>query len=604
MNRSTSHPGAQASENSGSARISQLLSYILPVYRKHRLRLAVGFTALLAVDFLQLTIPRILKRAVDTLAAGTATETALIRLAGLVILIAIFVALLRFSWRNLIIGFSRMLERALRNRIFAHILKMDAPFFEKHTTGDIMAHASNDLIAIQMACGMGMVAAVDALIMSAAAIGFMAHIHLKLTLLALLPMPLLALCTRILSAKLHKRFNSVQEQFAHLTEFSRSTLISIRLIKAYTMEKFQTRAFGTMGKRYVRSNLQVATIQGLMFPISTLVGNIGMLLVLFFGGRLVIQGSITMGDFVAFITYLYMLLWPMMAIGWVANLVQRGSTSMQRVHNLLSSASTLPDIKEKEEIRVQRPLFSLHDLIFSYPSSLQPALQNITLEIQPGILGITGRTGSGKSSLCKVLARLYPVPDKTVYFDNRDVNSLSLATVRSHIGYVGQEPILFSDTIAANMSIGRNSAGRDEIENCARLAAIHDDIMGFPEQYETLIGERGVKLSGGQRQRLALARALLSDCPALLIDDGLSAVDVETEHEIFAKLKKHLHDKTVVIVSNRLKLLSMTDHVLILEEGKIVNAGTHEQLLRESSFYQSMYKKQMRNDTFPARGKV
>ncbi len=582
--------------------MSQLLGYITPVYRKHRLRLALGFTALLAVDMLQLTIPRILKRGVDSLAAGTATQAGLLRLAGLVILIAIFVAVLRFSWRNLIIGFSRMLERALRNRIFSHILKMDAPFFEKRTTGDIMAHASNDLSAIQMAGGMGMVAAIDAIIMSTAAIGFMAHIHLKLTLLALLPMPLLALCTRILSAKLHKRFNTVQEQFSSLTEFSRSTLVSIRLIKAYTMEKFQTREFATLGKKYVNSNLQVATIQGLIFPISTLVGNIGMLLVLLFGGRLVIQGMITMGDFVAFIVYLYMLLWPMMAIGWVANLVQRGSTSMQRVHNLLSSVSTLPEIEEQEENHISRPLFSIKSLTFSYPTSMQPALHDITLEIGPGILGITGRTGSGKSTLCKILARLYPVPDNTVFFDHRDVNTLSLQTIRSHIGYVGQEPILFSDTIGANMSIGRDAPRQEEIEHCARLAAIHDDIMDLPDQYTTVIGERGVKLSGGQRQRLALARALLSNRPALLIDDGLSAVDVETEHEIFEQLKLHLHDKTVVIVSNRLKLLSMTDHILILDEGKIVHSGSHEQLLKESSFYDSMYRKQMQNGAFARRG--
>ncbi len=601
MNKSSSPADSEAREESTTIGISQLLSYIIPVYREHRLRLALGFTALLVVDFLQLTIPRILKHAVDSLATQTATPHALARLAGLVVLIAVCVSLLRFSWRNLILGFSRMLERAIRNRIFSHILKMDSPFFEKRTTGDIMAHASNDLGAIQMACGMGMVAAVDALVMSAAAIGFMAHIHLQLTLLALLPMPFLALCTRILSGKLHKRFNTVQEQFAHMTEFSRSTLISVRLIKAYTMEDFQTREFGILGKKYVLGNLRVATIQGLMFPISTLVGNTGMLLVLFLGGRLVIQGSITMGDFVAFITYLYMLLWPMMAIGWVTNLVQRGITSLRRVHGLLSSVATLPDIEEKEECRVIQPFFTIQTLTFTYPSALQPALEDITLEIGPGILGITGRTGSGKSSLCKVLARLYPVPDKTVLFDNRDVNSLPVNTVRAHIGYVGQEPILFSDTISANMRLGQPTATDKEIEQCARLAAIHEEILAFPDQYETLIGERGVKLSGGQRQRLALARALLSDRPALLIDDGLSAVDVETEHEIFAQLKKHLAGKTVIIVSNRLKLLSMTDRIIIIDEGKIAHSGTHEQILKKSSFYRSMYEKQMRNEKLPIR---
>ncbi len=597
----TSHLKEKTVDTTETVPLAKLLGHLLPLYKRHKTRLFLGFTALLSVDFLQLTIPRILKNGIDGLTAGIITHQNLLRLAFLVVIIALLVAFLRFSWRNLIIGFSRMLERALRNRIFGHILKMDTAFFEKRTTGDIMAHASNDLNAVQMACGMGMVAAVDALIMSTAAIGFMIHIHPKLTLLALLPMPFLALCTRILTGKLHKRFNSVQEQFSHLTEFSRSTLISVRLIKAYTMEKFQTKEFGILGKKYVKSNLQVATIQGLMFPISTLVGNIGMLLVLFYGGRLVIQGLITLGDFVAFITYLQMLLWPMMAIGWVANLVQRGLTSLRRVDNLLSSVSTLPAIEHKTSTPLH-PHISIRSLTFCFPSSQRPALKNISLEIEPGILGITGRTGSGKSSLCKVLARLYPVPDKTLFLDGIDVNSLSLDTLKSHIGYVGQEPILFSDTLAANIKLGRPEASLSEVEKYAKLAAIHDDIISLPNGYETLIGERGVKLSGGQRQRLALARALLINRPILIIDDGLSAVDVETEHEIFAQLRSRLENKTVIIVSNRIKLLSMTDQIVIFDEGEIINSGTHLSLIKENTLYHSMFKKQIQKEDASKRG--
>ncbi len=582
--------------------LSQLLSHILPLFKKHRLRLLLGFTALLIVDFLQLTIPRLLKKGVDSLTTDVATPEMLLRLAVFIMVIAASVACLRFCWRYFIIGFSRFLERAIRNRIFSHILKMDLPFFEKRTTGDIMAHASNDLIAVQMACGMGMVAAVDASVMSVAAIGFMAMINMKLTFVALLPMPFLAIATRILSAKMHKKFRTVQEQFSLLTEFSRSTLVSVRLIKAYTMENFQTREFDKRGRKYVQSNLQVARIQGLMFPIATLLGNLGLLLILIFGGRLVIAEEITMGDFVAFITYLYMLVWPMMAIGWVTNLVQRGITSLTRIDNLLTEKALLPD--SKDEVIVEKPHFSLRSLSFCYPSSKTQVLQDISLELGPGIHGMTGRTGSGKSTICKLLARLYPVDDNSLFFEGRDVNSLSLDSVRSHIGYVGQEPILFSNSIAANITLGSPEATKNQIEAAARLAAIHDDIMGLPKGYDTVIGERGVKLSGGQRQRLALARALIVDRPALLIDDGLSAVDVETEHEIFAKLQKHLLGKTVIIVSNRLKLLTMTDHILILEEGSIVNDGNHEQLLEESVFYRTMYEKQMREDNSPLPDKI
>jgi ATP-binding cassette subfamily B protein len=571
-----------------------LRELLLPTYRSHRLRLAAGFSALVLVDFLQLTIPRIIKHGVDGLETMTISTTGLLQLGGLVILIAGSVIFLRFAWRYLIIGFSRLLERAVRNRIFSHILKMDMPFFEKHTTGDLMAHSSNDLAAVQMACGMGMVAAIDALVMSLAAIGFMVAIHPVLTLLALLPMPFLAVSTRILSGKLHKRFSTVQEQFSSLTEFSRSTLISIGLIKAYTMENFQTDRFGRLGKEYLRSNLRVAAIQGLISPLATLVGSIGMLMVLYFGGRLVISGIITLGDFVAFITYLYMLIWPMMAIGWVANLVQRGLTSLSRIYDLVTSQPVLPDpVLPIEPKMFSHPGFKLDNLSFCYSSASTPVLSHLTFSLGPGIHGVTGRTGSGKSTLCKLLARLYPIADGILFFGGIDVNQLPLQFIRSHIGYVGQEPVLFSDTIAANIALGRADASREEIIQAAVNAAIHEDILELKDGYDTMTGERGVKLSGGQRQRLALARALLCNRPVLIIDDGLSAVDVATEHEVFAGLRRHFEGKTVLIVSNRIKLLSMTDRIIILAEGSIESEGTHEQLLQENLLYRSMYEKQM-----------
>ncbi len=575
-------------------RLAELLDLVRPAFSTNRSRLLLGFLALLGVDLLQLIIPRFIKHGVDGLALQSISQLQLLQLGGLILLIALLIAVLRFCWRYLIIGFSRILEQDVRNRMFRHILKMDAQFFGRYTTGDLMAHSSNDLSAVQMACGMGLVAAVDAFVMSTAAIGFMIHIHGRLTLLALLPMPFLAIFTRILSAKLHHRFATVQEQFANLTEFARSTLVSIRLIKAYTMEKFQTGRFDGLGLDYVRGNLKVAVIQGLIFPIATLVGNLGMLLVLWYGGRLVIAGTISIGDFVAFITYLYMLVWPMMAIGWVTNLVQRGITSLTRIHNLVTSRPALPELPDPGLPPVARPAFSLRGLTFRYPGVSHPALEDIHLELGPGIHGITGRTGSGKSTLCRLLARLQPVRDHQLFFDNRDVNTLPVDYIRAHIGYVGQEPILFSDTIAANIALGRPEASREEIEAAARHAAIHEDIMALPDGFATLIGERGVKLSGGQRQRLALARALICERPLLLLDDGLSAVDVATEHEVFIGLQQRLAGKTVVIVSNRIKLLSMTDRIIVLEEGRIAHDGRHEELLQESSLYRSMYEKQMR----------
>ncbi|MBE0582856.1 MAG: ATP-binding cassette domain-containing protein [Desulfofustis sp.] len=579
-------------ELSLSALFSDLLA---PLFRRHRLRLLIGLLALIAVDFLQLIIPRILKHGIDALSDGSATSAMLLQLAGVIITIAVLVVVLRFFWRTLIIGFSRYLERALRNRIFNRILVMDQPFFEKHSTGDIMAHGSNDLAAVQMACGMGLVAAVDALVMSLAATGFMLHIDPKLTLLALAPMPILAVSTRLLSGRLHHRFNTVQEYFSSLTEFARSTLVSLKLSKAYTLEEIQTREFDRLGRRYVSANIRVAAIQGVLWPAATLIGNLGLLVILLFGGTAVIRQDLTMGDFVAFITYLQMLIWPMMAVGWVANLLQRGTTALRRIHRLISAEPLLLDQPASQTAPLPGPVFSVRDLTFSYPAAPSTQLEAVSFEADRQIIGIAGRTGSGKSTLCRLLVRLYPVADGTILLQGRDVNRLSLAEVRDQIAYVSQEPVLFSDTIANNIAFGSDSAEPDEIEQAARDAAIDEEIRQFSKGYETMIGERGVLLSGGQKQRLALARALICRRPILVIDDGLSAVDTATESHILEALRRRLAGKTVFIVSNRIKLLAMTDRILLFDQGRLLHDAPHDELLQRSDFYRTMYRKQLQD---------
>lgn len=581
------------SETSPVSFISLVRQLLAAQFVTHRYRLLAGFVALISVDFLQLSIPLLVKRAIDSLAVQEATMALLIILAVTILAIAMTVVVLRFIWRMLIIGFSRYLERALRNRIFSHILAMDQYFFSNRSTGDIMAHGSNDLAAVQMACGMGMVAAVDALVLSVAAIGFMIHIHPTLTLYALLPLPFLALTTRILSAKLHHRFNHVQEEFAHLTEFARSAVVSVRLIKAYTHENSQVEDFDRLGRRYVHANIRVALIHGLLFPASTLIGNLGLLIVLVYGGRLVIDNSITIGDFAAFTTYLQMLIWPMMAVGWVANLTQRGVTALRRIHGLVTSRPILIDTSDvKAELPVSSG-FKARDLTFSYPDSSTAQLSNICFDVESGIIGIAGKTGSGKTTLCKLLIRLYPVDYHTLFYGEIDVNEIPFEQLRSQIAYVGQEPILFSDTIRANISFGIDDPSSEKIIAAARDADIHEEILSFSNGYDTIVGERGVTLSGGQRQRLALARALLYDRPVLVVDDGLSAVDTATENNIVSALRRRFSGKTVFIVSNRLKLLSMTDRILILEEGQLIDEGDHHTLLQRNSFYQAMHLKQM-----------
>ncbi|MCK9173797.1 MAG: ABC transporter ATP-binding protein/permease [Desulforhopalus sp.] len=572
---------------------SSLRHILGPIFKRYRFRLAIGFAALLLVDMMQLFIPKIMQHAINGISGGTITESGLFSTGTLIIALAVGIVLLRFLWRVLIVGFSRLLERRLRDDIFNHLLGMDLAFFSRYSTGDLMAHSSNDLNAVQMACGMGLVAAVDSVVMSLAAMGFMATIDVKLTCIALLPLPLLAIATRHLSARLHLYFSRVQQNFARLTEFSRSTLLSIGLIKAWTMEEFQTRYFHRLGKSYMASNMDVARIQGIITPLSALTGSVGMLLVLYVGGRLVISGSINIGGFIAFIAYLYMLIWPMIAIGWVTNLMQRGLTSLGRVEKILQSRPQLPDPPLPAGTTLHGREFRLVNASLTLGEA--QVLDAVNLTFGPGTHGITGRTGSGKSTLCRLLARLHPVGNGMLHFDGFDVNTLPLAAVREHIAWAGQEPVLFSDTIRNNIAFGRPDASLEEIRHAARMAAVDNEILALASGYDTLIGERGMKLSGGQRQRVSLARALLCRRPILIIDDGLSAIDTATEYEIFSHLRQGGH-RIIIFVSNRIKMLSMMDEVHILDEGSLVHSGSHKELLATSSFYRAMYDKQMREN--------
>jgi ATP-binding cassette subfamily B multidrug efflux pump len=570
----------------------QAVRLVFPFFRQYRLQLVIGFLSLLAVNVLQLIIPRIIKHAVDSLQTLEVSQASLMQYGVMIFGLAVFIAVFRFGWRYMILGFSRHLEKDFRNWLFSHLLTLDRVFFQRKTTGEIMALATNDLAAVQLAGGMGLVAFVDAIVLSVAALSFMAYIHPGLTLIAIVPMPLLVLITRFLSSKLHRYFRKVQEQFSKLTEFSRTSINSIRMIKAYTLEENQTAKFDAMGKEYVLDNLRLAKVQGTLFPVSGLIANTSMLLVLLFGGRLTIHGIITIGDFVAFTSYLFMLTWPMMALGWVTNLFQRGVTSLQRIQSILEEKSVFTAPLNPESVPEKVVSISIANLAFSYPGQHDPILEDISMDVQQGILGIVGKTGSGKTTLCHLLARLYPVEKETVFWNGIDVNSMDLTEVRKRIALVPQDITVFSDTVRTNIAMGNPGASQEEVEAVARAAAIHAEIEALPKGYETRIGEKGVKLSGGQRQRIALARALLSDRPVIIIDDGLSAVDMETEHEIIGSMRPFTKDRLCIIVSHRLAPLAQADQLIVMESGEIVARGDHEYLQQENRFYSTIYEYQ------------
>ncbi len=564
---------------------------IRPIFRKYWRRILCGVLALLTVDACQLFIPRIIKLAIDGLSHGSITDDQLRNQAAAILGLAVAVASFRFFWRYMILGFSRLLEQDMRDVLFHKLLGLDRAFFQRRTTGELMALATNDLTAVQMACGMGLIASIDAIVMTVAAISCMVYINPKLTLWAMAPLPLLAILTRCLAGRLHKRFKNVQEQFSLLTEAARSAITNIRLLKVYTQEEPQSRQFDKLGRQYISFSVDVAKVQGLLFPASGFIANISLLIIIFFGGRLVITNTISIGDFVAFISYLFMLTWPMMAIGWVANILQRGMTSQHRIQEILDESPLLTSSSGVKLTEAPRQI-KLQNLTFTYPDQQQSVLQDITLSIGPGLFGIVGQTGSGKSTLCQLLARLYPVPPDMVLINGQDIGEISLSSYRKNLAYVPQTASLFSDTIAANIAFGRTEANQKEIIEAAKAADIHTEIMSFPKQYATKIGEKGIKLSGGQRQRLALARAFILNAPILLIDDSLAAVDAETELHIMQKIKDYAQNHIVILTTHRLAPLITAKQIAVLAKGRLSALGTHLQLIKQNKIYNEIYNNQ------------
>lgn len=569
-----------------------VLALILPLFKRYWQRIFFGVLALLGVDLCQLFIPRVVKLSIDGLKSGAMDQRALSRQGLVIIGLAIGVAVFRYLWRNLVLGFSRLMERDLRDQLFSHLLRLDRPFFQKRTIGELMALATNDLASVQLAAGMGLISLVDSVIMTGAVLAFMIYINPTLTLIAISPLPILAFLTKFLSSRLHKRFSRVQETFAGMTELARSTINAMRLVKIYSREADQTARFDQIGRSYIRRNMKVAAIQGLLLPVSGLVANSSLLLVVILGGRMAINNIITIGDLVAFISYLFMMVWPMMAIGWVANLFQRGLTSLSRIKTILDERPSLVDCPAGLALPAPVQSIQLRDLHFAYPGQHTPVLQGVSLSIGPGLFGLLGPTGSGKSSLCHLLARLYPVPAGAIVINGQDLNQISIKAYRQAVAYAPQEPFLFADTISANISFGRPGATAAEIEELARAVGIHDEICAFRDGYGSRIGEKGVMLSGGQRQRLSLARAMLVKAPVLIIDDGLSAVDAGTEQHIMRAILDYAQANIVILTSHRLAPLAHARQLAVLQEGRLTALGSHQELLEKNDYYQAIYLKQ------------
>ena len=560
---------------------------------RHRWRLIGGLATLLVVDGLQLIIPQVIRWAIDDLTRGGIVRDDLIKYGVYIAGIALLIGFFRYFWRLMILGTARRIEEALRNRLFSHLQTLSLSFFQETKTGDLMAHATNDIDAVRMAVGMGLVAITDALVLGASSIVFMILIDPRLTLFAIIPMPLIALVTTRFSRLVHYRFEDVQASFSRLTERVRESLAGIRVVKAFVQEEKEKGKLGHIGEEYVGKNLRLIKVWGMFFPLIMLLANLGTVIVLWLGGRETIGGTITAGDFVAFMTYLGILTWPMMALGWVVNLIQRGSASMGRINKILNTQAEIADLPSVRPISKLEGKIEFRDLTFSYKAGLPPALKGINFEVNPGeFVAIVGRTGTGKTTLCNLIPRLFSPSSGRLFLDGREIHAIPLKALRGNIGYVPQDTFLFSSTIRENMAFGNPQASEEGIAKAARIAQIDEDIRSFPMGIETVIGERGVTLSGGQKQRIAIARAILLNPQIMILDDALSSVDTQTEEKIWKGLREILEGKTRIVVSHRLSSIKEADKIIVLDDGEIKEMGDHASLLSMGGVYAEIYRRQ------------
>jgi ATP-binding cassette subfamily B multidrug efflux pump len=556
----------------------------------NRRRILAGLAALLIVDVLQLFIPRVIKYAVDDLTSGTVPHFRLLVYGLEVLLLALGIGGLRYVWRYFLLGAARRIEKTLRDRLFIHLQALSPSYFSRTKIGDLMAHATNDIEAVRMSLSMGVVFLVDTIILGVLTIFFMIYINPRLTLYAILPMPLITLITLFFSQAIHHRFEVVQKTFASLTERVREAVAGIRVIKAYVLEEKEREKLSQLSRDYIQKNLNVVKVWGMFFPIILFFSNLSMAIVLYVGGRLTILQSISTGDFVAFMSYLGLLTWPMMALGWAVNMIQRGSASLERLNRIFAEAPEIHDASGGIRSGLLKGRIEIRGLSFIPRNDGNPLLRDVHVTVEKGErLVVVGRTGAGKTIFCNLVARVLESPRGHLFFDGVEIHEIPLEVLRRSIGYVPQDTFLFSDTIRENIAFGKLDASDEEIEGAARLAQVYDEIMGFPEGMNTMVGEKGITLSGGQRQRVAIARTVLMDPPIFILDDALSSVDIQTEEQILEGLEKFIKGKTSILITHRIAPLRRADRIVVLEEGKVAETGNHKTLLSKGGIYTELY---------------
>ena len=551
-----------------------------------------GLLFVLLTNWIALAQPQVLRLAVDDLYRGV-TAAKLGRYAVILFAIAVGGGFFKYWMRHLVIGVSRHVEYDLRNQLFARLQSLPQSYFQRHRTGEILSRATNDMSALRMMLGPGLMYLVNTAAVGIAAVGFMVAISPRLTLYSLLPLPLVSLSVWFFGERIHRRFEAIQAHFAVISAKVQENLSGVRVVRSFAREEREIEEFAELNREYRRQNMRLIDIMESFHPSLTFLSGLAALLALWLGGHEVLKGHITLGQFVAFTVYLAMLNWPMVALGWVVNLWQRGLASFRRIDEILSTEPEIESPPSPLAPDFCRGAISIRNLTFRHQGADRPALSGVSLEIPAGTtVALVGRTGCGKSTLLSLLPRLLDPPPGTVFLDGHDVRSYELGWLRAHIAIVPQETFLFSATLEENLAYGVDHADRADIERAARIAHLDPDVARFPQGLLTRVGERGITLSGGQKQRTAIGRAVLRNAPILLLDDCLSSVDTRTEEAILQGLRGEMKRRTVLLVSHRVSAVREADVIYVLEDGAIVEHGTHDELVALGGHYSELQRMQ------------
>ena len=554
---------------------------------RYRRGMALGGLCLVLKDLAQALQPLMIRGAVDSFLNGAV----FVRYAAYLVGLALIKGIFQYWMRVILIGISRDIEFDLRNDLFAHLIRLSPEYYGRTRTGDIMARATNDLNAVRMMLGPGVMYWFETSLTFILAIAIMTHVDWRLAMFAVMPAPFVSLAVILFGRVIHDRFEQIQAMFSDISSRVQENLAGVRMIRAFVQERAEMRRFEELNKTYIAQNIRLVRVQGVFQPLLEALIGVTFLMVLWVGGRQVLAGRISVGSFVMFNTYMGMLVWPMIALGWVVNLMQRGSASLQRINDILREQPSIAAPPDPVNLGAVRGEIEYRNVTVDYGSG--PALNAIDLRIPAGTtLAVVGHTGSGKSTLVNLLPRLFDPTSGAVLLDGIDLRKLDPSELRRHIGFVPQETFLFSATLAANIAFGVEEATPQQIRRAAEMAGLAGDIEGFPLGYDTMVGERGITLSGGQKQRTAIARALLRDPRILILDDALSAVDTQTEEQILTHLAGVMQGRTVILISHRVSTVRQADAIVVLERGKIVERGTHEELVEAGGYYAALSQKQ------------